>query len=1676
MTPERWKKVEEVFESALEHAPDERSAYLAEVCAGDEALRHQVETLIASNEQAGSFIEAPIMGTVLPATVEDDPIPSMIGRRVGSYKIVREIGRGGMGAVYLAVRADDEFQKRVAIKLIKRGMDTDYIIRRFRNERQILASLDHPNIARLLDGGTTEDGLPYFVMEYVEGQPLHHYCDTKRLSTVERLRLFLKVCSAVHYAHQNLIIHRDLKPSNILVTADGTPKLLDFGIAKLLNPEIASQTLDPTTMALRLMTPEYASPEQVRGEPATTASDVYSLGVLLYELLTGRRPYRIRNRLPEEIARVICEEEPERPSIVINRIEQIHPDGATQVEVTPESVSRRRDGTPETLRRQLAGDLDNIVLKALRKEPQRRYSSVEQLAEDINRHLEGLPVSAPPYFLTPARSDLEISETPTGSRSIAVIPFKMLGIEEKSDGYLALGMADALITKLSNIRRIIVRPTSSILKYAEGEHDLLVAGHELGVEFILDGRIQRVSDRVRVTVQLVRVRDGATLWAAKFDEKFTDILNVEDSISAQLAQALMPKLTGEERELLSKRDTENAKAYQAYLKGRYYWNSFTEEGLAKAIMSFMEAIAEDPDYAQAYAGVADYYNGLGVWGVLPPKDSFPAAKEAAIKALELDDTLAEAHTSLAFVKMAYDWDWAGAEREFKRAIELNPSYATAHRWYSYLCGARGNHAEAITEMQCAQKLDPLSSVVGTSAALTFFNARQYDRTIEELQKSLALDPDNIIAQQGFGWAYAQKGLYAEAISALRKAVANSKRNPLVLWTLGHVLAVAGQHDEARDIIRELQEVSQKQYVSPYYIAMIYAGLGERDEAFAWLERTFQNRDWWLLWLGVEPRLDSLRSDPRFDNLLQRIGLDEAKAASFAEVSTNPNQTAPATGTIERPLWWRSRSVLALASAALVAVVAAVTLFYFMNSSQPKPVRSILRLTNSSVIDSHPEWSPNMSKIAFASARDGKMEIYLMDADGSNVQRLTFNSADDFVPVWAPKGTRIAFTSKRDNNDEIYLMNADGSNQKNISNNAAADSRPCWSPDGKKIAFTSNRGDKPEDYNIYVMGADGNNQTRLTDDPAFDSDPAWSPDGSKIAFSSNRTGNFEVHVMNADGSQQTNISRGPSFSGKPVWSPDGKKIAFTSNRSGNFEIYVMNADGSGLRRLTNNPATDDEPAWSSDGRQITFQSERDGNLEIYVIDASVGESQPGLGGGGAGIRSIAVLPFKTLEAEGDTQYLGAGLADLLSTKLSQIKQLTVRPPSEVRRYINTTIDPERAGHELGVDCVLSGEVRQNGDRVEVTASLVNVRDGSMLWSEKFDQSFTDISTVQDSISDRVARAMLLELTNDERKLLAKRYTDNGEAYQLYLIGRYHSGRRTPEGLKQAIKYFEQAINKDQNYALAYAGLADSYGLLALYDVVSAKESFLKSKEAALKAIEIDNTLAEAHTSLGFVKLYHDLDFAGAEQEFKTAIDLKPNYSTAHHWYALNLSAMGRHDHAIAEIKRAQELDPLSLIINTAVGNIYYYAGQYENAIEQCLKTVEMDQKFAPAHTILRQAYEKKGLSNEAFAEYQKERALLGETASVKARLGHVHASAGKRAEALKVVNELIARRQQQIVSAYEIAQIFALLGEEDQALEWLAKAGEERSIGFAFVKVDPDFNRLRGNPRFAELLQRVGHKP
>jgi serine/threonine protein kinase/tetratricopeptide (TPR) repeat protein len=791
---------------------------------------------------------------------------SMVGRHVGPYRIEREVGHGGMGTVYEAWRADGEFQHRVAIKLIRSGADRGFVLKRFRNERQILAALDHPNIGRLLGGGTTENGNPYFVMEYIEGQPLYQYADGHQLSINDRLRLFTQICEAVHYAHQKLVIHRDLKPTNILVSATGMPKLLDFGIAKLLNPDLVSDTTPQTTLGVRLMTVEYASPEQVQALPVTFLSDVYSLGVLLYELLTGHSPYRFRNRMPHEVARAIIEDEPELPSIAVSRPGSSIPLGFVDREASTLAHSETQPNPAVNLRKELTGNLDNIILKTLHKEPSQRYESAAALRDDILRYLNGWTVLAPAYLPAP--------KTDSDVKSIAILPLKILnlgGTSDTAESFLGVGLADAMITRFSGVRSLAVRPTSAILSYGEANSDPLRAGRELAVDYVLDGRIKTVGGRVRVSLQLLDIQQGANAWANQFDEQFTDALDLEDSISAKVAESLLPQLTETGRRKFRKRGTDNPRAFEAYLRGRFFWNSFTPESYQRALESFEEAIRLDPNYALAHVGLADFYNWACNYGVLPATITQPRARQAAERAIALDESLGEAYATLALTLESECNNWDEAERLYLKSFELNPNYSLAHEWYSSLLVGTGRFEEGLREIRRAEELDPLSLRGMMLTAWSYYQTKRFNEAIRKARQIIEFNPNYGLGHFQLGNALLEVGEPEQAIAAIRESARLMAGAVLPMYVLCFALVALGRREEAEQVRAGMQTMGQTQHVKDYFQAMADVALGDYDVAFERLNRTLTQGDSWLVWFGTEPKLDSIRGDPRFIEIFRATG-------------------------------------------------------------------------------------------------------------------------------------------------------------------------------------------------------------------------------------------------------------------------------------------------------------------------------------------------------------------------------------------------------------------------------------------------------------------------------------------------------------------------------------------------------------------------------------------------------------------------------------------------------------------------------------------------------------------------------------------------------------------------------------------------------------------------------------
>jgi serine/threonine protein kinase/tetratricopeptide (TPR) repeat protein len=1719
MTPERWQQVEAIFQEALDRVPEERDRYLAEVCADDDSLKNDVVNLLSQHESAGNLLEEPLYGetelsalgsleAIMQAADDQDP---MIGRRLGAYRIEREIGRGGMGAVYEAIRVDNEFNKRAAIKLVKRGMDTDFILRRFRTERQILAALDHPHIARLLDGSTTEDGLPYFVMEYIEGQPLYNYCDTHQLTITERLKLFTKICDALHYAHQKQVVHRDIKPSNVLVTSEGVPKLLDFGIAKLLDPSLVGDiTHDPTATAMRLMTPEYASPEQVQGAPTSPTTDVYSLGVLLYELLTGHRPYRLRNRAPHEMARVICEEAPAPPSFVVTRPDDLLPTFAVSDDeaTTLKQVFTTRSATLESLRRDLSGALDNIVMRALRKEPQWRYQTAEQLRDDIARYLAGQPISELPD--SPLVDTRRKSQPITTENSLAVLPLKLLDLEHGSNtgpDYLGTGLADALITRLSAVGRFAVRPTNSVLRYG-ADADPLLAGRELGVAFVLDGRIRRTEDRIRVTIQLLSVLDGTAMWAGQFDEELTDVLGLEDAISSHVAEAITPHLTGAERVRLAKRGTNDPQAHEAYLRGRFYWNTFTEDGFARAIVCYHQAIALDPNYALAYAGVAAYYNWLGSFTVLPFAECSAAAYEAASTAVALDPTLAEGYASLGQSILCRDFAWANAERQLLRGIELNPNYSASRIYYALQLSMEGRFNESIHEAQLARDLDPLAIISRFTVVWCAYHARRFDEAWEACQETLATEPNNLMMVYGSSFLLSRMGHHDAAIAAAQKCVDLMGKASHTLGRLGAAHAAAGNVEIAEAILLDMDSIATRRHISPYHLALVHCGLGRVEKALDLLEHAAETKDAKILWIAVDPELDPLHGHPRFNDLLRKLnhrlgalptlparslsGQESIAVLPFTILSSPIENTGDEylgigltdalitrLSNVQRLIVRPTSSVLRYRGAGIDPLLAGRDLSVnFIVDGSLRRVGDRLRVTAQlfNVREGVTRWSEQF------------------DEDSTDVLHIEDSISEQVANALLPQLSRDEQRqlSKRGTDSveafESYLRGRYYWNSYTESGLARA--LECYNhaielDPHYALAYTG----IADYYNwLGVFGIRPFSETsaaaKAAATKAVTLDPAAAEAYSALGFAT-ICHDFDWAV--AESQHRRAVEINPNYATGHHW------FGFHLAMAGRFEESIDEM----LR------ARELDPLSPSIMQGLSWCYYQAGRFNESITTAqNMLETAPDFAYGLSAYSWVLRHVGRTQEAIKAAEkalslssggqffvavlggaYAAAGRTDDARAALERLSEMTascyVSPYHRALIHLNLG-ENEQALALLGESYIINegwlvwlgvepqlDPLRSDPAFAELLTQTMNpaerrqaaprARAAAQRYSP-LERNVDSSATARSSVTSPVARE-----TPDTQP------SGSDEARQLYTAGRYYATRRTAEGMRQAIERLTRAVELDPEFALAHAELADCYALLNWYVEPPPAEAWQRAKQSAVRAVAADPELAEAHASLGFVRLHFDRDWEAAEQELRQAILLKPGIQVAHRWYAYSLSAMGRHEEAFAEMEQARAISPRSPVLATAVGNVLFLAGKFDEAIEQCHKALELDSGAVAAHTILRWAYEKKGMHDEALAAFEQERVFAGDTPTTHAKRAHLLAAIGRHDEARAILHEILERRQQQWVTAYEIAIIYCLLGEKDNAFNWLAQAEREHAVGFTFVRVDPHLEGLRSDPRFRNLL-------
>jgi eukaryotic-like serine/threonine-protein kinase len=870
MNAQRWQQVNDLFHSAVERAPDERAAFLNEACHGDESLSREVKSLLASYERTQNFIESPAFEVAPELLTNENRTSALVGELIGHYRVESLIGVGGMGEVYLA--RDAGLGRKVALKLLPHRLIADETqLSRFKAEARSASALNHPNILTVYEIG--QEGSRYFIAtEFIEGLTLRASLASGRMNLHDALEIAAQVASALAAAHEAGVVHRDIKPENIMLRPDGYVKVLDFGIAKLTelrsasdDDELGTTAVFQTRPGLLLGTTRYMAPEQARGQAVDARSDIWSLGVVIYEMLAGTPPFR--GETPSDcIASILTTELPPLSGVLSDIPPKLE-------SILQKALRKNSDERYQTINEMLA-DLRNLTaeLEEEGSSPQTKARAKSVFGKIKGRKRGALLILAAAivaaaafvyffHFVAPARSP--------NDKSIAVLPFENLS-EEKSNAYFTDGIQDEILTRLSKIADLKVISRTSTQRYKHTSQSPSQIAHQLGVANLLEGSVQRTNDQVRVNVQLITAANDTHLWAETYDRKLTDIFVVESDIATTIAKTLQARLTGPEKAAIAKRPTANREVYELYLKGRFFWNKRTAVDLRKAIEYFNQALDKDPSYAPAYAGLTDAYLILSQYGAASPADSFPQAMAAAKKAIELDDTLAEAHTSFACSLAYYDFDFEQSVKEFERAIQLNPNYATAHHWLSNgVLSALGQFERAIAEGKRAVELDPLSLVINTDLGQDFFYARRYDEAIVHLRKTIEMDPRFYFAHWVLGTALQLKGQLSEAVAEYSKAVELSD-DPSVLALLGQAYARAGQRDEAQKILVRLNEEAQSRYVQAYCFVLMHLALGDKERAIDEMERAYRERDANVAQIGTDPMLDDLRGNPRFEALVQKI--------------------------------------------------------------------------------------------------------------------------------------------------------------------------------------------------------------------------------------------------------------------------------------------------------------------------------------------------------------------------------------------------------------------------------------------------------------------------------------------------------------------------------------------------------------------------------------------------------------------------------------------------------------------------------------------------------------------------------------------------------------------------------------------------------------------------------------
>ena len=1355
-TPQRWQEIDRIFAAALELEPSERQQFLTDVCAGDEQLRKEVESLLAHDSTES------VVGT--SAVEQATQILSKIKKTdlqnetIGPYKIIRSLGGGGMGQVYLG--HDTRLNRPVAVKLLSFYEATEAErVHRFRQEALVVSALNHPNILTIYEVCEFNEQ-SFIVTEFVDGQTLHARIQQGSIAVGEAIDIAVQVASALAAAHAAGIVHRDIKPANIMLRPDGLVKVLDFGIAKYIQPEHAqhAETILQTAPGLIVGTAAYMSPEQARGTAVDHRTDIWSLGVILFEMVSGSRPFT--GDTPLDVLSAIIERNP------------------PQLRSVPEIFQR-------------------IVLRCLQKDREFRYENSNQLLNDIKDLKKSFELGV----------DLELARPglQSGSTSIAVMPFVNMSTDPEND-YFCDGLADELSNALMKVDELQVAARTSSFSFKGKSATVSAIGRALNVSSVLEGSVRKSGDRLRITVQLINASDGYQLWSERYDRQMKDIFDIQDEITLSVVDALKVTLLSKEKAAVLKRYTESVEAYELYLKGRYYWWQTDPREFLKGKEYFERALEVDPNYALSYCGLSSYFGFGSAFGMIPPEVGWPKAVAATSRALQLDESLPEAHTNQGGVDMVYRRDFVAAERDIQRSLELNPKFQEAHFIYSFFLLTRTHFEEAIAEARQAVELDPFSARLLHHLGLSYYLAREFPAAVSAFRQAVELDQQNPLLHDALASAQLLNGTPFDAIASWCKSL-ECGGNP---GGAEHLKSAYNEGDlhKALGVLAQLrlQELNERrdrgEYVPQIHFVRALIGAGDIEGAMDLFEAACIERTVFPLLIHSDPFYDKLRANAGFNEVLR-------KAQLLLPAQTEGVKTA--------------------------------------NDTAGNAV----------------------------------------DNDNRQTQRVS--------------GVDQTASTRRVSNRTLFLIGL--------------------------LLFA-----------LLVVG------------------------------------------------------------GFAYWSYSHRSIA---------------------------------------------------------------------------AKSIAVLPFKNESGNSELEYLSDGMTDSLINSLSQLPGVTVKAHNSVFRYKNAEIEPQRVGAELSVEAILNGRVVQQGDDLTLFLWLVDARNGNQVWGEQYHRKLTDLVALQREIATDVSEKLRVKLSGSTAQRLTKDYSANAEAYRLYLRGRFHILKLTLPEVQQGIADFQKAIDLDPNYAIAYVGLADAYRSLALGSELPPKEYLGRAKAAAQKALQLDDQLAEAHASYGATVFWLDRNWTEAETQYQRALDLNPNSVDAHLSYAHMLSNTGRHDEALAEIKRAETLDPLSPVIGSLWGQFLLHAGKPDEALKRLEETFSLAPNFWFPHLFASSAYCEKGMYAESITEAQRASELSKfQTVSI-AYEGVSLARIGKQDEARAVLEKLLKLSEERFVPPYHIALVYNALGNREQTYAWLERAFEVNDPKLTFLKVDPKWNNLRNDQRFQELLKRAG---